>query len=67
MPDLAYMTLQERNCAYAVAEGMTNRQVAKALFVSPKTVEYHLSKVYAKLGITSRCHLIRIVTTAQLA
>ena len=66
VPGLGCLTTQERNCAVAVAEGMTNRQVATALCISPKTVEYHLSKIYAKLGITSRCHLTRIVTTAQL-
>jgi DNA-binding CsgD family transcriptional regulator len=39
------------------AEGHTNREVAQALFVSPKTVEVHLSSVYRKLGIRSRSQL----------
>jgi len=64
--DLGCLTPREHNCALAVADGMTNRQIAAALFISPKTVEYHLSKIYTKLGIRSRSHLTRIVTTAQL-
>ena len=37
--------------------GLTNREVARELFVSPRTVAYHLSNVYAKLGVTSRAEL----------
>ncbi|HEY1972155.1 MAG TPA: helix-turn-helix transcriptional regulator, partial [Pseudonocardia sp.] len=64
-PSLAALSAQEHNCAVAIAEGKSNRQVATALFISPKTVEYHLSKIYAKLGINSRTQLTRIVLTAQ--
>lgn len=39
------------------ADGMTNRQVAQALFVSAKTVETHLGHTYRKLGITARSQL----------
>jgi DNA-binding NarL/FixJ family response regulator len=39
------------------AEGRTNREIAQALFVTPKTVELHLSSVYRKLGIRSRSQL----------
>jgi DNA-binding NarL/FixJ family response regulator len=41
----------------AAAEGPTNREIAQALFVTPKTVEIHLSSVYRKLGISSRAQL----------
>jgi len=41
-----------------LAEGKTTREVAAALFLSPKTVEYHLRKVYTKLGIRSRTELV---------
>jgi DNA-binding CsgD family transcriptional regulator len=40
--------------AELAAEGLTNREVAQALFVSEKTVETHLGRVYRKLGIKSR-------------
>ncbi|WP_433783452.1 AAA family ATPase [Actinomycetospora sp. CA-101289] len=53
------LTPQELRCALAVADGMSNREAAAALFVSPKTVEYHLHKAYAKLGVGSRTQLAR--------
>ena len=43
-----------------MAQGRTNRDVGAALFISPKTVELHLSRVYRKLGVGSRADLIRI-------
>jgi DNA-binding NarL/FixJ family response regulator len=39
------------------AEGPTNKEIAQALFVTPKTVEVHLSSAYRKLGINSRSQL----------
>jgi DNA-binding NarL/FixJ family response regulator len=65
-PDLASLTAQEMNCALAIAQGMTNRQAASALFISPKTIEYHLSKIYGKLKICSRTQLTRIITHAAV-
>jgi DNA-binding NarL/FixJ family response regulator len=46
--------------AELVAEGLQTKQVAAALFVSPKTVEGHLTNIYAKLGINSRTELARL-------
>ena len=43
--------------AELTATGLTNREVAKAAFMSPKTVEAHLARVYHKLGIRSRAEL----------
>jgi DNA-binding CsgD family transcriptional regulator len=47
----------ERRIAELVAQGLSNKEVAAALSLSPKTVEWNLSKVYAKLGIRSRTEL----------
>jgi DNA-binding CsgD family transcriptional regulator len=55
------LTAQELQVALLVAEGATNREVAAALFLSPKTVEFHLGHVYAKLGVRSRTELARIL------
>ena len=51
------LTDAEQRVAEASARGLTNRQVAAALFVSPKTIEAHLSSVYRKLGVDSRAEL----------
>jgi DNA-binding CsgD family transcriptional regulator len=51
------LTPSERRVAEMAAEGPTNREIAQALFVTPKTVEVHLSSVYRKLGISSRAQL----------
>lgn len=53
------LTPQELRVALAVAEGASNREAATALFLSPKTVEFHLGAVYRKLGIRSRSELAR--------
>jgi DNA-binding CsgD family transcriptional regulator len=51
------LTATERRVAGLVAEGRPTKEVAQALFVSPKTVEKHLSRIYAKLGVRSRAEL----------
>jgi DNA-binding CsgD family transcriptional regulator len=48
------LTASERRVSQLAADGLTNRQIAQALFVTSKTVEMHLSHAYAKLGITGR-------------
>jgi DNA-binding CsgD family transcriptional regulator len=53
----AGLTPSEQRVAELAASGMTNRDVAAALFISPKTVEANLSRVYHKLGIRSRAEL----------
>ena len=53
----ADLTPQELRIATMLAGGRTTREAAAALFLSPKTVEYHLRHVYIKLGVTSRGEL----------
>jgi DNA-binding NarL/FixJ family response regulator len=53
------LTRRERPIALLVAEGGTNKDAAAQLFLSAKTVEYHLHKVFDKLEISSRAKLIR--------
>ena len=53
------LTPQESTVAQLVARGLTNREVATELVVSAKTVEHHLSHIYAKLGVRSRTELAR--------
>ncbi|HEY5881037.1 MAG TPA: LuxR C-terminal-related transcriptional regulator [Nakamurella sp.] len=54
------LTAQETQVATFVAEGLSNREVAAKLFLSPRTIEFHLRNVFAKTGITSRGELARI-------
>ncbi len=61
------LTPQELQIALQVAEGRTNRDVAAALFLSPKTVEFHLTRVYRKLNIHSRAELVRLFTSQRPA
>ena len=57
------LTPQELQIALALAGGKTTKETAAALFLSPKTVEYHLRHVYQKLGIHSREELARALAT----
>jgi DNA-binding CsgD family transcriptional regulator len=59
------LTPAERRVADLVAHGDTNRQVAAALFLSPKTVEAHLRSIFRKLGVRSRSELTRRVLGEQ--
>jgi DNA-binding CsgD family transcriptional regulator/tetratricopeptide (TPR) repeat protein len=54
------LTETERNVATLVSQGLTNRQVATQMFLSPHTVSFHLRQVFRKLGIGSRVELARL-------
>jgi DNA-binding CsgD family transcriptional regulator len=60
------LTEVERTIADRVAEGLTNRQVAARMFLSPHTVAFHLRHVFRKLGITSRIELARLSVERHL-
>jgi DNA-binding CsgD family transcriptional regulator/tetratricopeptide (TPR) repeat protein len=62
-PTTSQLTPQETNVALVVASGATNAEAAARLFLSQKTIEYHLSSVYRKLGIRSRSQLVSLVST----
>ena len=62
-PSLDSLSSQELQVARAVGQGLNNVEAAAALFVSRKTVEAHLTRVYRKLGIRSRSQLARLMVT----
>jgi DNA-binding CsgD family transcriptional regulator len=66
-PALAGLTPHELRVASIVASGATNHEVASRLFVTPKTVEYHLRSIYRKLDIRSRSELTRLYVAEHAA
>jgi DNA-binding NarL/FixJ family response regulator len=59
------LTATERHIAELAASGLTNKQIATARFVSPKTVEAQLSRVYRKLGVRSRAQLAHLLVRSR--
>ncbi|TQJ49085.1 LuxR C-terminal-related transcriptional regulator [Phycicoccus sp. SLBN-51] len=58
---LSLLTRTERTVASLVAQGLTNRQIAEQLFVSPRTVDAHLAHIFRKLDISSRARLAALM------
>jgi DNA-binding CsgD family transcriptional regulator len=58
------LTPQEIQIARLLADGRTTREAAAALFLSPKTIEYHLRNAYRKLGVSSRAQLAAALEAA---
>ena len=56
----AQLTPQERQVARFVAQGLSNKEVAAQLYLSPRTIDAHLRNAFAKLGVTSRTQLARL-------
>jgi DNA-binding CsgD family transcriptional regulator len=60
------LTAQELQIAQLAADGLTNREIGKRLYVSHRTAGAHLAKIYAKLGVTSRVQLHRALRDGRL-
>jgi DNA-binding NarL/FixJ family response regulator len=58
-PDSTDLTRRELETLVLVAEGMSNAQLARALWVTPQTVKFHLSNIYRKLGVSNRTEASR--------
>lgn len=56
------LTASEHRVAVLAASGMSNREIAQELFISPRTVEFHLRQIFAKLGASSRTELPALMT-----
>jgi DNA-binding CsgD family transcriptional regulator len=62
----AALTASERSIAEHVAAGLTNREIAAALFISIHTVDYHLRQIFRKLNLHSRVELARVITRHRI-
>jgi DNA-binding NarL/FixJ family response regulator len=61
------LTSQELRVAAAVRRGASNRDIAADLFLSPKTVEFHLRQIYRKLDVRSRTQLVAVLAEQDTA
>jgi DNA-binding CsgD family transcriptional regulator len=61
------LTAQEERVARAAGRGATTQEIAADLFLSPKTVEFHLGRAYRKLGVRSRAELANVLASGELS
>ena len=54
MESLSDLTLREKQILHLVIEGKTNRAIATEIYISEKTVEFHLDHIYSKIGVRTR-------------
>jgi DNA-binding NarL/FixJ family response regulator len=66
-PVVVPLTEREREVGMLAAGGLTSREIATRLFLSARTVENHLQRVYSKLGVTSRAELAATLSTSARA
>jgi DNA-binding CsgD family transcriptional regulator len=63
----ARLTATEAEIARLVTRGLTNREIGDELGIRPKTVGWHLTRIYRKFGVTSRTQLaVRVATAGQM-
>jgi DNA-binding NarL/FixJ family response regulator len=63
--DLARLTPREREVLVCIADGLTNKEIGRALGIGPGTVKVHVERVIAKLGVTDRTQAAVLQTRAQ--
>ena len=57
------LTAQELQIARLAAEGLSNKEIAERLYLSPRTIGSHLYKIFPKAGVSSRTELARLILT----
>jgi DNA-binding NarL/FixJ family response regulator len=67
LPALFSLTAREQEVLALLAEGLTNAQLAEALFISERTANRHVSNIYLKLGVHNRTQATRAAVAAGLA